>query len=487
MRAIGGDTTSIERAGADSRYGSAEPCTAAEQVIRAVRSELATLPPDRDRVASLIDLADALLHRATLDDHIARRRRGAEAELRSAAGLVLPSVPAEPDEIMAAVTSIADELAERARDGDTTAAQALRRLARWAAGTDLPGVAEHVDRTDRAEPDQSTAYQPVTAASVSADQVLSLFNRDGGIGGRAIEVRDLRRLSGGFSKEMITATVVYEDHTVDIVIRKVAPGRAATTLGGEFAALSFAWAHGLPVPEPLLFEERALGSPAFATRRVTGRSLGDVWGALQPIDSQAVLAAATALARLHSLDAAELPAAPLPPMTTRSEVLAAIEERNGVVSSVAKDPTAPFVLLFALLFAWLRAHVPGDTERPVLLHGDYGLHNLLFDGDRLSAIVDWERAHLGDPTEDLAYIRPSVETLLPWERFLDAYRAAGGPPPAPARMRFYTVWHDVWRAVSCYRLRATFLNRPERLSDAMSGLLMCPRFLLRAAQNAFEL
>jgi aminoglycoside phosphotransferase len=46
-----------------------------------------------------------------------------------------------------------------------------------------------------------------------------------------------------------------------------------------------------------------------------------------------------------------------------------------------------------------------DGDGPVLVHGDFGPQNMLFDADVLSvtAILDWEWAHLGDPIEDLAW------------------------------------------------------------------------------------
>ena len=42
---------------------------------------------------------------------------------------------------------------------------------------------------------------------------------------------------------------------------------------------------------------------------------------------------------------------------------------------------------------------------PVLLHGDFWLGNLLWRGDALAAIVDWEDAMVGDPLADLGKSR----------------------------------------------------------------------------------
>jgi Phosphotransferase enzyme family len=39
----------------------------------------------------------------------------------------------------------------------------------------------------------------------------------------------------------------------------------------------------------------------------------------------------------------------------------------------------------------------------VIAHGDFGPQNVLVDGHRITAVVDWEFAHLGQPVEDLAW------------------------------------------------------------------------------------
>jgi aminoglycoside phosphotransferase len=45
--------------------------------------------------------------------------------------------------------------------------------------------------------------------------------------------------------------------------------------------------------------------------------------------------------------------------------------------------------------------LPGSGD--VIVHGDFGPQNLLVDDDRISALVDWELAHRGEPIEDLAW------------------------------------------------------------------------------------
>jgi aminoglycoside phosphotransferase (APT) family kinase protein len=53
--------------------------------------------------------------------------------------------------------------------------------------------------------------------------------------------------------------------------------------------------------------------------------------------------------------------------------------------------------------AWLGQHRP-QSGAATIVHGDYRLGNVMFTGDRLSAIFDWELATIGDPLADVGYL-----------------------------------------------------------------------------------
>jgi aminoglycoside phosphotransferase (APT) family kinase protein len=135
------------------------------------------------------------------------------------------------------------------------------------------------------------------------------------------------------------------------------------------------------------------------------------------------------------------------------------------------------------VLAWLRANIP-DRRTASIVHGDVGLHNALADDGRLTAVLDWERAHLGDPVEDLAYLRPSIEPIFPWEEFIDRYVAQGGTRPDPATEHFYTVWQDTWRHIECLRLGEDFLASGS-VPSLIAGYVLGPRFLASALETAF--
>ncbi len=86
----------------------------------------------------------------------------------------------------------------------------------------------------------------------------------------------------------------------------------------------------------------------------------------------------------------------------------------------------------------LRAALASGLEQPAwrspkvcLVHGDAGIHNLLWDG-RITALLDWEWAGWGDPLIDLAWVWWTIRWRdLPsplWSAFLAGYAAE---QPAP--------------------------------------------------------
>lgn len=53
---------------------------------------------------------------------------------------------------------------------------------------------------------------------------------------------------------------------------------------------------------------------------------------------------------------------------------------------------------------WMRRNKPKPV--PIrLLHGDFNPSNFLYDNGHVTAVIDWENAHMGDPREDLGWLR----------------------------------------------------------------------------------
>ncbi|SMH30710.1 phosphotransferase family protein [Mesorhizobium australicum] len=106
-----------------------------------------------------------------------------------------------------------------------------------------------------------------------------------------------------------------------------------------------------------------------------------------------------ALAAIHRIDLAQSPIPGFRPGMSMSDcVRAELDVWAAMYSEVAQpDPLTEFAL------DWLYGNLPDPDERPVLVHGDAGPGNFLFDGGRMTGLIDWELAHAGDPMEDLAW------------------------------------------------------------------------------------
>ncbi len=97
-------------------------------------------------------------------------------------------------------------------------------------------------------------------------------------------------------------------------------------------------------------------------------------------------------------------------------------------------------------FCWLRRNLPSEGE-VTLVHGDYRTGNFLQRDGRITAFLDWELVHLGDPMEDLGWSAariwrgdsPYVGYLLDREDYYKWYTEAGGYEVSLERIRFYEI------------------------------------------------
>lgn len=293
-------------------------------------------------------------------------------------------------------------------------------------------------------------------------------------------VVDFALLPGGFSKETILFRPVGGSHDgQQLVVRKDHAEKGTDfSVTDEFPLLVRLHAAGLPVAEPLWAEAdpSLLGAPFLVMRRVPGTlaaeaDLGDAATA-----GAFTRKLAEVLAAIHALPAPDADARDL-----AGHVRHQIAELRAFWLRRRLEPSP----VIDTLLTWLEENVPDmGTCTPSIVHGDYGFHNLIVDGDRVSAILDWEFSHTGDPAEDVAYCRQFLEPSGQWEAFLHEYAQAGGKPWDEARGRFFAIWQNVRNAVYCCgALEAFVRGAPGNIRLASAGLSMAPRFELAALRQ----
>jgi aminoglycoside phosphotransferase (APT) family kinase protein len=94
---------------------------------------------------------------------------------------------------------------------------------------------------------------------------------------------------------------------------------------------------------------------------------------------------------------------------------------------------------------WLRRQAPVNVAT-TLVHGDFKAGNVLLVNDDVSAVLDWETVHLGDPHEDLGWVTNPLrarEHTIPghWEPpdLLERWSARTGIEVDPAAVRWWSV------------------------------------------------
>ncbi len=97
----------------------------------------------------------------------------------------------------------------------------------------------------------------------------------------------------------------------------------------------------------------------------------------------------------------------------------------------------------------------------VLLHGDFWLGNLLWQGDKLSGVIDWEDAMLGDPLADLGKSRLEMLWALGEAAMADYTKAylALNPQLNASALPFW----DLWGAARLAHY-ASFASDPGRVA-----------------------
>ena len=261
-------------------------------------------------------------------------------------------------------------------------------------------------------------------------------------------VTQLDVVPGGRSKETLLASLSgTTELPTEVIVRKDRPiGLLATKASDEFAILRAVHDHGgVPVARPLFADDSDDAGTLLVMERVRGEKAGEYFPdlAMPPEEDRHAIGTqlATALAHLHAVPLETLAGTglDLDAHVNEASLSAAVNGMAGRIGELIGPPIAAV----PLARQWLLDHVDdGVPSGPLsLLQGDFGLHNTLVDGERVTALVDWEAATIGPPARELAAAWPAATALMEWPAFVSTYRTAGGSSEAT----------DEW-AVTYYRV-----------------------------------
>ncbi|HLG88617.1 MAG TPA: phosphotransferase family protein [Alphaproteobacteria bacterium] len=218
----------------------------------------------------------------------------------------------------------------------------------------------------------------------------------------------------------------------------------------QFRAMKLAFDHGVPVPEPVFEYDAADGmGNGFVTAFVSGETMPQRILRRQDItEMRGKLTGQLAhiLVQLHTIDVAK--AGFLESAPDSGDIVGKFLERY--------DSYAEAHPAIELGFRWL-ARNKRPAGRRALVHGDFRTGNFMVGPEGVTAVLDWECAHLGRPIEDIGWlctrswrfgqVEFPVGGLGLREPFYAAYKAAGGERIDPEAVHFWEIFGFVRWAI----------------------------------------
>lgn len=293
--------------------------------------------------------------------------------------------------------------------------------------------------------------------------------------GGGTRVENLHLLTGGASRMTYSFDAVTGARRRPLILR-AAPLEGSEHFAGmelEAAAQAAAADAGAPVPHVLLASDSAaaLGNPFLICDHIAGETIvRKIQRRLDDAGRAALLTqCAEALAAIHRAPADAPGLVEQDPLTDWRERI---------------DDMGDTTATFEWAYRWLLAHqpVPGPKR---LVHGDFRMGNLIVDGARLAAVLDWELVHIGDIHEDLAWFclrawrfgAPadlSAGGLGGIEDFIAAYERAGGGTVDRATLRWWMVLGTLrWGMICRYQAERHLSGQTRSVELAAIGRRVC--------------
>lgn len=189
------------------------------------------------------------------------------------------------------------------------------------------------------------------------------------------------------------------------------------------------------------------------------------------------------LIELHKVDIAAHPLEGFgdPAVSVRDRALEKIRSWREDNLARAPDP------VLQLAYNWLEDNFP-EGDRPCsIVHGDAGPGNFLMEDGKVTAMLDWELTHYGDPLEDLAqiWVRMLFQPFVPPVDLFRLYEELGGGPVDIDRVRYYRLFFQLSFTTNSQAI----LNDPDAPEPAAFGtsLLFATTHMRVIAEQMAEL
>lgn len=328
-------------------------------------------------------------------------------------------------------------------------------IERPAVGDDMEAVHRHI--IDRRRANRSLPPYRAALSEEIVEILATFFARER----PRARVSGVRRVGGGASKEQFFFTLS-EDGTEEKFLLRMDPRSAITETDREREFVLIGAMQGrVPVPEPVWIDNDARHFPQAAAilRVVSGvtkpsnagikvSGLGTWLGPelRDKIKGQFL----DHLVAIHGYDfrANPLPGFEIPDADPKQAARWAYNYWRELWEVDEGEPRP----IMSLATQWLVDHMP-ETAELVVIHGDYRTGNYLFDeaSGKITALLDWELARIGDFHEDLAWVLIEIfgsfddegvfraSDLFEREEFITEYERRSGRSVNRDTLHYYDV------------------------------------------------
>ena len=306
------------------------------------------------------------------------------------------------------------------------------------------------------------------------------------IGAKAVEVTAAALLAGGAVQQNWRLDVAVDGGPRTGSHAWVLRTNAAATLDvsldriAEYRCIAAAHAAGVKVAEPIAVsqDKSLIGQPfavqAFVAGTAQGRRI--VRDPELPGYGEALARAIGAeMAKIHAIVPKDgvLPFLPRPLGNPARRIVA--ELRDILDKASAPRPALEYIL------AWLDQTAP-EPKAITLVHGDLRTGNYMIEAGQLTAILDWEFCHFGDPREDLGWFiarcwrfgndAKVAGGIGKVASLLEGYNAGAGVPINAQELHYFEVQAAArWAAIALAQ-GDRFIKGGERSIElALTGLM----------------